>query len=93
MNNYETSANDQFVTDYLLVVENDASAYAHIQQRKAEAEGDAYLLGFWLWEEFEDGVMEATEAMPEVQQLLFRQMLIGYQEAFNRIGAHFMYSN
>ena len=93
MNNYETTANDQFVTDYLLVVENDASAYAHIQERKAEAEGDAYLLGFWLWEEFEDGVMEATEAMTEIQQLLFRQMLIGYQEAFNRIGAHFMYEN
>jgi hypothetical protein len=93
MNNYETTANDQFVTDYLLVVENDASAYAHIQERKAEANGDPYLLGFWLWEEFEEGVMEATEAMPEVQQLLFRQMLIGYQEAFNRIGAHFMYSN
>jgi hypothetical protein len=93
MNNYETTANDQFVTDYLLVVENDASAYAHIQQLKADAKGDGYLLGFWLCEEFEDGVIERTESMPEIERLLFRQMLIGYNEAFNRIGWHFVREN
>lgn len=84
---YEPTATDQFVSDYLLVVENTASAYAHIQELKANA-ADSYQLGFWLWEEFEEGVMEATEAMPEVTQLLFRQMLIGYQRAFERIGSH-----
>jgi hypothetical protein len=81
------TAREQFVEDYLLVVENDADAWTTLQDYADEAEQTAtkinltpvYLLAERLKNEWEDSVMEATyELQDGIMQLLIRQMLIGY---------------
>ena len=71
------TAAEQFAWDYLLIVENDQSAWNYIQEMKEEA-GNAYALAIFLQDEFEEGATELIDGakLSEVAQMLFRQMLL-----------------
>jgi hypothetical protein len=84
------TAQDQFIRDYLLVVENDYSAYRTIQEWISECEGNAYVLGCQLQESFEDSVDENTAGITdETARDLFRQLLLGWGiDTFTNIARH-----
>jgi hypothetical protein len=71
------TAVDQFVRDYLLIVENDQDTWNYIQELKEET-GHPYALALRLQFEYEEAAAAITENLPEVSQMLFRQLLLNW---------------
>jgi hypothetical protein len=71
------TAVDQFVRDYLFIVENDQSTWNYIQELKQEV-GHPYGLALRLQYEYEDIATELIDGseLTEVAQMMFRQMLL-----------------
>lgn len=71
------TAREQFARDYLLVVENDYTAYRTIQEWITDAEGDTYALASQLEDSFESAISELCEGIKdETLRLLIQQMLL-----------------
>jgi len=77
-----TTAQDQFIEDYLLVVENDREAYEEIQETIAFCGKEKILVSNNLKNQFEDyvaGLADAeAEAGREIGSLLLRQLLLNW---------------
>lgn len=72
------TAREQFVRDYLMVVENDQSAYNTLTEW-AEEFDSTYALAVHIQNEWEEAVIENTgDIQDETMRNLMRQMLIGY---------------
>jgi len=72
------TAREQFVRDYLLVVENDASAWQTLREWAAE-ETNAYYLAERIRDEWETAIDDATASMNDsTLALLIRQMAYGW---------------
>ena len=85
------TAREQFVEDYLLVIENDYEAWTTLKDYAAEAKAKAaaeeknllatYYLASRLKDEWENAAAAASvmiEENSEVMSLMIKQMLIGY---------------
>jgi hypothetical protein len=76
--NLWTTTREQFVQDYLLVVENDQSAWNTLLEWAREAD-NTYALAVWIQEEYEEAIDDlASKVKPEMLSLLVRQLLLGY---------------
>jgi hypothetical protein len=70
------TAREQFVQDYLLVVENDQSAWNTLLEWAREADS-TYALAVWIQEEWDEAIADLTSKIkPEVFGLLVSQMLL-----------------
>ena len=90
-----TTAREQFVSDYLLVVDNDRDAYSEIMELVAEHEGKVSAISDQLREEFEEYISQVAEREREdgriVGSLLISQLLIGFgSDVFDDIARHFV---
>jgi hypothetical protein len=76
--NLWTTPREQFVQDYLLVVENDQEIWDKHKEWARETD-DTYALSVWLQEEYEEAIDDlASKVKPEMLSLLVRQLLLGY---------------
>jgi len=73
------TAREQFVRDYLLVVENDQSAWNTLLEWAREDRDNTYALASRIQDEWEGAIVELSfETKDETLGLLVRQMLTGY---------------
>ena len=90
-----SSAREQFVEDYLLVVDNDRDAYSEIMELVAEHEGKVSAISDQLREEFEEYISQVAERERELGHQtgadLIAQMLFGWGDStFDKIARHFV---
>ena len=73
----QITAVDQFVRDYLFIVENDHDTWNYIQELKQEV-GHPYGLALRLQYEYEDVATDLIDGaeLVEVARMMFRQMLL-----------------
>lgn len=73
------TAREQFVRDYLLVVENDQSAWNTLLEWAREDRDNTHALASRIQDEWEGAIVELSfETKDETLGLLVRQMLTGY---------------
>jgi hypothetical protein len=89
------SAREQFVSDYLLVIDNDRHAYSEVMELVAKHEGNVPAISDQMREEFEEYISQVAEREQEdgrlVGSLLISQLLIGFgSDAFDDIARHFV---
>jgi hypothetical protein len=90
-----TTAREQFVSDYLLVVDNDRDAYSEIMELVEKHEGSVPAISDQMREEFEEYISQVVEREREdgriVGSLLISQLLIGFgSDVFDDIARHFV---
>jgi hypothetical protein len=90
-----STAREQFVSDYLLVIDNDRHAYSEVMELVAKHEGNVPAISDQLREEFEEYISQVAEREQEdgrlVGSLLISQLLIGFgSDAFDDIARHFV---
>jgi 5,10-methenyltetrahydromethanopterin hydrogenase len=88
-----TPAQDQFVEDYLLVVDNEREAYDEAME--IAKSGDMVQVSEKMREQFETYITEVAErereAGHEVGALLISQLLLNWgSDTFDRIARHFL---
>jgi hypothetical protein len=88
-------AREQFVSDYLLVVDNDRNAYSEIMELVAKHEGKVSAISDQLREEFEEYISQVAEREREAGRQvggdLIAQMLFGWGDStFDKIARHFV---
>jgi hypothetical protein len=89
------TAREQFVSDYLLVIDNDRHAYSEVMELVAKHEGNVPAISDQMREEFEEYISQVAEREQEdgrlVGSLLISQLLIGFgSDAFDDIARHFV---
>lgn len=90
-----STAREQFVADYLLVVDNDRDAYSEIMELVATHEGKVSAISDQLREEFEEYISQAAEREREAGRQvggdLIAQLLIGFgSDVFDDIARYFV---
>jgi hypothetical protein len=90
-----STAREQFVSDYLLVIDNDREAYSEVMELVAEHEGNVPAISDQMREEFEEYISQVAEREREdgriVGSLLISQLLIGFgSDVFDDIARHFV---
>jgi hypothetical protein len=90
-----TTAREQFVSDYLLVIDNDHEAYSEVMELVAKHEGKVPAISDQLREEFEEYISQVAEREREdgrqVGGDLISQLLIGFgSDVFDDIARHFV---
>jgi hypothetical protein len=90
-----TTARDQFVSDFTLVVDNTQDAYREaIDTVNAYGTGNKYDIAEALREQFEDYISEVADREAELGNstgaLLISQLLIGWTPAFEDIAQHYI---
>lgn len=90
-----STAREQFVSDYLLVIDNDSHAYSEVMELVAKHEGKVSAISDQLREEFEEYISQVAEREQEdgrlVGSLLISQLLIGFgSDAFDDIARHYV---
>jgi hypothetical protein len=88
-------AREQFIEDYLLVVDNDREAYSEIMELVAKHKGNISLISDQLREEFEEYISQVAEREREAGRQvggdLIAQMLFGWGDStFDKIARHFV---
>jgi hypothetical protein len=74
--NLWTTTREQFVQDYLLVVENDQTVWNKHLEWAREAD-NTYALAVWIQDEWNEAIADLTSKIkPEVLGLLVSQMLL-----------------
>ena len=94
----ENTLRQQFVEDYLLVSDNDYTAYKKHMQMARDAGGDVHALGLKIQEMFEDSihgvVVQQRAKGNEYASLLIAQMLQGWGvNVFEDIARHYIDSD
>lgn len=95
METINTTAREQFASDYCLVVDNDFNSYNDIMERQNTKAGNVSGLSDELRAEFETYISQVAEREAEngheVGSLLISQMLIGWGSAvFDDIARHYI---
>jgi hypothetical protein len=96
MQNYApTTAKDQFVNDYTLIVDNDFTAWREVMDIVRRSNRDLVTISEKLREEFEQYIGEVSERESElgneVGSMLIRQMLFGWgSDCFDSIARHYI---
>ena len=95
METINTTARQQFATDYVMVVDNDFNAYSDIMEMQNTKAGNVSGLSDELRNQFETYISEVAEREAEngheVGSLLISQMLIGWGSAvFDDIARHYI---
>ena len=90
-----TTARDQFVNDFTLVIDNTQDAYTEaLDTVKAFGTGNKYAIADALRGQFEDYieavVNREAELGNETGSLLISQLLIGWAPAFEDIAQHYI---
>jgi hypothetical protein len=88
-------AREQFIEDYLLVVDNDREAYSEIMELVEKHKGNISLISDQLREEFEEYISQVAEREREAGRQvggdLITQMLFGWGDStFDKIARHFV---
>lgn len=88
-------AREQFVEDYLLVVDNDRDAYNEIMELVTKHEGKVSAISDQLREEFEEYISQVAEREREAGRQvggdLIAQLLLGWGDStFDKIARHFV---
>jgi hypothetical protein len=95
METINTTAGEQFVSDYCLVVDNDFNAYTEIMEKQNTKAGNMSGLSDELKAEFENYISQVVEREKEngheIGALLISQMLIGWgSSTFDQIARHYI---
>jgi hypothetical protein len=95
METINTTAGEQFVNDYCLVVDNDFNAYTEIMEKQNTKAGNMSGLSDELKAEFENYISQVVEREKEngheIGALLISQMLIGWgSSTFDQIARHYI---
>lgn len=95
METINTTAGEQFVNDYCLVVDNDFNAYTEIMEKKNTKALNMSGLSDELKAEFENYISQVVEREKEngheIGALLISQMLIGWgSSTFDQIARHYI---
>ena len=95
METINSTAREQFVADYCLVVDNDFNSYNNIMERQNTKAGNVSGLSDELRFEFETYISQVAEKEAEdgheIGSLLISQMLIGFGSAvFDDIARHYI---
>ena len=90
-----STAREQFVSDYLLVIDNDRHAYSEVMELVAKHEGNVPAISDQLREEFEEYISQVAERERELGHQtgadLIAQMLFGWGDStFDKISRHFV---
>ena len=88
-------AKEQFVEDYLLVIDNDRYAYDETMELVAKHEGSISAISDQLREEFEEYILQVAEREREAGRQvggdLIAQLLLGWGDStFDKIARHFV---
>jgi len=95
METINTTAGQQFVNDYCLVVDNDFNAYTEIMEKQNTKAQNMSGLSDELKAEFENYISQVVEREKEngheIGALLISQMLIGWgSSTFDQIARHYI---
>lgn len=95
METINTTAGEQFVNDYCLVVDNDFNAYTEIMEKQNTKALNMSGLSDELKAEFENYISQVVEREREngheIGALLISQMLIGWgSSTFDQIARHYI---
>ena len=90
-----STAREKFVSDYLLVLDNDREAYGEIMTVVNKHEGEVFAISSELREAFQEYISQAAEREREdgrqVGGDLIAQLLTGYgSEVFEDIARHYI---
>jgi hypothetical protein len=90
-----TTAKDQFVNDYTLIIDNDYNAYREVMEIANKENAGVSAISEQLREQFEQYVAEVadreSELGNETGSMLIRQMLNGWgSDTFDAIARHYI---